>query len=113
MSIEGAADLSLCRYVDFPGVGTIDLDTPELPGNDRKMLEVATEQMFADPSILNTIASVAVLRQDEGAGGSTPPPHRRRQRCSRGVLDRHGVGRDHAPANINRGGHGRVPAPAH
>jgi hypothetical protein len=37
------------------------------------MLEVATEQMFADPLILDTIALVAVLRQDEGAGGSTPP----------------------------------------
>jgi hypothetical protein len=72
-SIEGAADLSSCRYVDFPGIRTIDLDAPELPSNDRKMLEVATEQMFADPSILDSIASVAVLRQDEGASGSTPP----------------------------------------
>jgi hypothetical protein len=73
VSIEGAADLSSCRYVDFPGIRTIDLDAPELPSNDRKMLEVATEQMFADPSILDSIASVAVLRQDQGAGGSTPP----------------------------------------
>jgi hypothetical protein len=36
-------DLVACRYVDFPGIGTVDLDTPELPTNDREMLEVATE----------------------------------------------------------------------
>jgi hypothetical protein len=38
------------------------------------MLEVATESIFADPSILETIASVAsALRQYESAGGSAPP----------------------------------------
>jgi hypothetical protein len=38
------------------------------------MLEVATEWMFADPSILDTITSVAsALREYEGAGGSAPP----------------------------------------
>jgi hypothetical protein len=69
------------RYVDFPGIRTIDLDAPELLSNDRGMLEVATEQMFTDPSILDTIASVAsVLHQDEGVGGPAPPPRRRRQR---------------------------------
>jgi hypothetical protein len=37
--------------------------------------------MFADPSILDVIASVApALRQDEGAGGSAPPPRRRQRR---------------------------------
>jgi hypothetical protein len=35
------------------------------------MLEVVTEQMFTDPSILDTIASA--LRQNEGSGGSAPP----------------------------------------
>jgi hypothetical protein len=42
-SVEGAADLSSSRYVDFPGIGTIDLDATELPSNDREILEVATE----------------------------------------------------------------------
>jgi hypothetical protein len=35
---------------------------------------VATQRMFADPSILDTITSVmSALRQYEGAGGSVPP----------------------------------------
>jgi hypothetical protein len=58
-------------YVDFPDIGTNDLNAPELPRNDREMLEVATEQMFAEPSILDTIASVtSALHQCEGVGGS-------------------------------------------
>jgi hypothetical protein len=65
-SVENAVDLASCRFVDF--------DAPELPSNDREMLEVAIEQMFMDPSILDTITSVAsALRQDEGAGGLAPP----------------------------------------
>jgi hypothetical protein len=72
-SVENAVDLASCRFVDF--------DAPELPSNDREMLEVAIEQMFMDPSILDTITSVAsALRQDEGAGGLAPPRRRRRQR---------------------------------
>jgi hypothetical protein len=68
------ANLASCRYVDFPSIGTINLDAPELPSNDREMLEVATERMFADTLILDTItAVVSVLRQDEGAGGSALP----------------------------------------
>jgi hypothetical protein len=39
------------------------------------MLEVATERMFTDPSILETIALVSrALHQYECAGGFTPPP---------------------------------------
>jgi hypothetical protein len=72
-------DLAACRYVDFPSIGTINLNAPELPRNDREMLEVATERMFAELSILDTITSVAsALRQYEGAGGSAPPPLCRR-----------------------------------
>jgi hypothetical protein len=38
------------------------------------MLEVAMERMFAEPSILETIASVAsALRQYKGASGSALP----------------------------------------
>jgi hypothetical protein len=67
-------DLVACRYVDFPSIGTIDLDILELTCNDREMLEVATERMFVEPSILDTIALVtSALRQYEGASGSMPP----------------------------------------
>jgi hypothetical protein len=45
-----------------------------MPSNDREMLEVAMERMFAEPSILETITSVAsALRQYEGASGSALP----------------------------------------
>jgi hypothetical protein len=30
-SVEDAVDLAACRHVDFPGIGTIDLDATELP----------------------------------------------------------------------------------
>jgi phosphoenolpyruvate-protein kinase (PTS system EI component) len=56
--IERTTDLASSRYVDFPGIGVVDLNTAELPSNDRKMLEVATKLMFADPSVLDTIMSV-------------------------------------------------------
>jgi hypothetical protein len=78
VSVEDVMNLAACRYVDFPSIGTIDLDSPELSSNDQEMLEVTTELMFAEPSILNTIASVAsALRQYKGAGGSVPPLRRR------------------------------------
>jgi hypothetical protein len=37
-SVEGAANLLSCRYVDFPSIGTIDLDAAELLSNDREIL---------------------------------------------------------------------------
>jgi hypothetical protein len=74
VSVEDVVDLTSCQYVDFPGIGTIDLDTPELPTNEREMLEVATEQMFAKTLILDTITSVtSALRQYDGAGSSAAP----------------------------------------
>jgi hypothetical protein len=67
-SVEDVMDLAACRYVDFPGIGTIDLNTPELPGNDRELLEAAMDQMFSKPTILETITLVAsALHQYEGA----------------------------------------------
>jgi hypothetical protein len=72
--VEDVTNLAVCWYVDFPDIGTIDLDTLELPSNDQEMLEAATKRMFAEPSILDTIASVVlVLRQYEGVGGSALP----------------------------------------
>jgi hypothetical protein len=62
-SVEEVMDMAVCLYVDFPGIGTIDLDAPELPGNDRELLEAVMERMFAGLMILETIGFVAsVLR---------------------------------------------------
>jgi hypothetical protein len=73
MTIEEVMELATCQYVDFPGIRVVDLDAPELPSNDQEMLEVATERMFAEPSILETIASVSrALHQYERAGGFAP-----------------------------------------
>jgi hypothetical protein len=74
MTAEEALELATCRYVDFPGIRVVDLDAPELPSNDEEMLEVARERMFAEPSHLETIASVSwVLHQYERTGGFAPP----------------------------------------
>jgi hypothetical protein len=74
MIVEEVMELVMCHYVDFPGIGIVDLDAPELPSNDREMLEVATERMFAEPSILETIMSVTLaLRRYESTRGSAPP----------------------------------------
>jgi hypothetical protein len=73
-SVEDVMDLVACRFVDFLRIELVNLDAPELPSNDREMLEVATERMFAESSILDTIVSVAsALRQYESTGGSAPP----------------------------------------
>jgi hypothetical protein len=109
---EGASDTSSSRYVNFPGVGIIDLDATELPSNDRELLEIVTERMFADPSILDAIALVSsVSRQDEGVVGSAPRARGSRG-GSRGVHGRHRTGCDRAPANVGRRKHRRTAAPA-
>jgi hypothetical protein len=66
-------ELATHQYVDFPGIRIVDLDAPELLSNDREMLEVATKRMFAEPTILETLASVSLaMRQYESVGGSAP-----------------------------------------
>jgi hypothetical protein len=93
-STEDVMDFVACRYVDFPSIGTIVLDTPELLSIDREMLEVATERMFTEPSILDTIVSVAsALRQYEGASGSVPPAT---PEAAEGVLKDSAVGAESA-----------------
>jgi hypothetical protein len=68
--VEEVMELATSRYIDFPGVGIVDLDAPELLS---KVLEVATERMFAETTILETIASISrALHQYECAGGFTP-----------------------------------------
>jgi hypothetical protein len=70
LTVEEVMELATCRYIDFPGVGVIDLEAPQLP---EKVLEVATERMFVELSIMDTIASVSkALQEYERAGGFAP-----------------------------------------
>jgi hypothetical protein len=70
VTVEKVMELETRRYIEFPGVGIVDLDAPELPS---KVLEVAKERMFAEPTILETTASVSrELHQYERAGGFAP-----------------------------------------
>jgi hypothetical protein len=70
ITVEEVKELVTCRYIDFPGVGVIDLEAPQLP---EKVLEVATERMFTVPLIIDTIASVSkALQEYKHAGGFAP-----------------------------------------
>jgi hypothetical protein len=56
----------------IPGIRIIDLDTTELPSNDREIFEAVVERMSTDPSVLETkvpgaAASVATTSADAGA----------------------------------------------
>jgi hypothetical protein len=66
VTIKEVMELATSRYIDFPGVGIIDLEAPQLP---EKVLEVATERMFVEPSIMETIALVSkALHEYERVG---------------------------------------------
>jgi hypothetical protein len=70
LTAEEVMELATCRYIDFPGVGVIDLEVPQLP---EKVYEVAAERMFNEPTIMEMIASVSkALQEYEGVGGFTP-----------------------------------------
>jgi hypothetical protein len=70
VTVEEVMELATGRYIDFLGVEIVDLDAPELPS---KVLDVATERMFAEPSILEMIAAVLqALQQYERAGSFAP-----------------------------------------
>jgi hypothetical protein len=67
LTVEEMMDLETCRYIDFPGVGVIDLEVPQLP---EKEYEVAAEWRSNEPTIMETIASVSkALQEYERAGG--------------------------------------------
>jgi hypothetical protein len=67
LTTEEVMELATCRYIDFPGIGVIDLEAPQLP---KKVYEVAAERMFNEPTIMETIASVSkALQEHERAGG--------------------------------------------
>jgi hypothetical protein len=82
-------ELATCRYIDFPSVGIINLEVPQLP---EKVLEVATEWMFAEPSILEMIASVSKALHKYERTGSFAPAAGDGGSGSRGARSRHGVG---------------------
>jgi hypothetical protein len=70
VTIEEVMELATSRYIDFPNVGIIDLEAPQLL---EKVHDVATERMFAEPSIMETITSVSkALHEYERAGGFAP-----------------------------------------
>jgi hypothetical protein len=72
ITVEEVMELATCRYIDSPGVGVIDLEEPQLP---EKALEVATERMFVESSIMETITSVSkVLHEYERTGGFGTEP---------------------------------------
>jgi hypothetical protein len=70
ITVEEVMELVTCQYIDFLDAGVIDLEAPQLP---EKVQEVATEQMFAEPTIMETIAPVSrVLQEYKRAGGFAP-----------------------------------------
>jgi hypothetical protein len=71
VTVEEVMELATCRYIDFPGVGVIDLEAPQLP---EKVLDVATKRMFAEPTIMEMIALVSrALHEYERADGFAAP----------------------------------------
>jgi hypothetical protein len=71
VTVEEVMELATCRYIDFPAIGVIELEAPQL---SEKVLEVATERMFAESSIMETTASDSkVLHEYERTGGFAPP----------------------------------------
>jgi hypothetical protein len=68
--VEKVMVLVTSRYIDFLGIEIIDLEAPQLP---EKVLDVATERMFAESSIMETTASVSkALHEYERAGDFAP-----------------------------------------
>jgi hypothetical protein len=69
LTAEEAMELATGRYINFLGIGVIDLEAPQLP---EKVYEVASERMFNEPTIMETIASVSkALQEYERASGFT------------------------------------------
>jgi hypothetical protein len=70
LTAEEVMELATCRYIDFPGVGVINLEAPQRP---EKVFEVVTERMFTELMIMETIASVSkALQEYKRTGGFAP-----------------------------------------
>jgi hypothetical protein len=70
LTAEEVMELATCRYINFPGVRVIDLEVPQL---SEKVYEVASEQMFNEPMIMETIASILKALQEYEHAGSFAP----------------------------------------
>jgi hypothetical protein len=105
-------ELATCQYIDFPCVGVIDLEARQLP---EKVLDVATERMFTEPSIMETIALVSkVLHEYERAGGFAPSAA---SKAAEAVLEGSVAGTEpaadvSAPPPIGEGREAPLPQPA-
>jgi hypothetical protein len=70
LTAEEVMELATCRYINFPGIGVIDLEAPQLP---KKVYKVASERMFNELMIMETITSVSkVLQEYVCVGGFAP-----------------------------------------
>jgi hypothetical protein len=61
LTIEEMMDLETWWYIDFPGVGVIDLEAPQLP---EKEYEVAAKLRPNEPTIMEMIVSVSKALQE-------------------------------------------------
>jgi hypothetical protein len=67
LTVEEMMDLEMCQYIDFLGVGVIDLEEPHLLEKEHA---VAVEQRSNELTIMETITSVSkVLQEYERVGG--------------------------------------------
>jgi hypothetical protein len=67
LTAEEVMELANCRYIDFPGVGVIDLEGPQY---SEKGFEVAKERVSNALTIRETLASVSkALQEYESTGG--------------------------------------------
>jgi hypothetical protein len=70
LTAEEMMELATCRYIDFPGVGVIDLEAPQLPD---MVYKVVAERMFNEPTIMEMIASVSKALQEYERADSFAP----------------------------------------
>jgi hypothetical protein len=61
LTVEEMMDLETCQYIDFPDVGIIDLEAPQLP---EKEYTVAVERRSNELTIMETIALVSKALQE-------------------------------------------------
>jgi hypothetical protein len=66
LTIGGAEDPPTFGSWSIPGVRVIDLDTTELPSNDREIFEAVVERVFADLSVLKVEIPGAVASAYRG-----------------------------------------------
>jgi hypothetical protein len=67
LAVKEMMDLETCWYIDFLGVGVIDLKAPHLHD---KEYEVTAKRTSNEPTIMETIASISkALLEYERAGG--------------------------------------------